>query len=111
MALDSRSPQENLLHHSDRGSQYASRDYRRELRDRGITCSMSRRGDCWDNSVVESFFATIKKELIYHEDFLNRRQATRQIFWWIEGFYNPQRRHSYLGQISPAAFEQERSRP
>jgi putative transposase len=111
MALDSRSPQENLLHHSDRGSQYASRDYRRELRDRGITCSMSRKGDCWDNSVVESFFATIKKELIHHEDFLTRRQATRQIFWWIEGFYNPQRRHSFLGHISPAVFEQERSTP
>ena len=111
MALDGRNPQDNLLHHSDRGGQYACRDYRRELRDRGISCSMSRKGDCWDNAVVESFFATLKTELIHHEDFLTRRQATRQIFWWIEGFYNRQRRHSFLGLISPAAFEQERLRP
>jgi transposase InsO family protein len=111
MALDSRSPQENLLHHSDRGSQYACRDYRRELRDRGISCSMSRKGDCWDNAVVESFFATLKTELIHHEDFLTRRQATGQIFWFIEGFYNTNRKHSFLGQTSPAQFEEGRSTP
>ena len=109
MALDSRSPQENLLHHSDRGSQYACRDYRRELRDRGISCSMSRKGDCWDNAVLESFFATLKTELIHHEDFLTRRQATRQIFWFIEGFYNTSRKHSFLGQISPMQFEERSS--
>jgi len=105
MALDSRSPQDNLLHHSDRGSQYAARDYRRELRARGITCSMSRRGDCWDNAVLESFFATLKTEFIHHEDFQDRREATRKIFWFIEGFYNTNRKHSFLGQISPAQFE------
>ena len=105
MALDGRNPQENLLHHSDQGSQYASRDYQRELDERGITCSMSRKGDCWDNAVLEAFFASLKKELIYGTDFLTRRQATREIFWWIEGFYNTKRRHSFLGQVSPAEFE------
>jgi transposase InsO family protein len=111
MALDGRDPQENLLHHSDRGSQYACRDYRGELRDRGISCSMSRKRDPWDNAVVESFFATLKTELIHHEDFLTRRQATGQIFWFIEGFYNRSRKHSFLGQISPAQFEERSSTP
>jgi putative transposase len=105
MALESRSPQDNLLHHSDRGSQYASRDYRDELRTRGITCSMSRKGDCWDNAVLESFFATLKTECIHHEEFQDRREATRQIFRFIEGFYNTTRKHSFLGQISPVQFE------
>ena len=105
MALDARSPQKNLLHHSDRGGQYACRDYRRELRDRGITCSMSRKGDCWDNAVLEAFFASLKKELVHLEDFLTRRQATQEIFWYIEGFYNTIRRHSFLGQLSPMEFE------
>ena len=105
MALDCRSPQDNLLHHSDRGSQYASRDYRRELRTRGITCSMSRKGNCWDNAVLESFFATLKTECIHHEDFYDRQEATRKIFWFIEGFYNTTRKHSFLGQLSPLQFE------
>jgi transposase InsO family protein len=109
MALESRNPQENLLHHSDRGSQYAGRDYRRELRDRGITCSMSRKGNCWDNAVVESFFATLKTELVHHEDFLTRRHATGQIFWFIEGFYNTSRKHSFLGHVSPAQYEERDS--
>jgi transposase InsO family protein len=109
MALDGRHPQENLLHHSDRGSQYASRDYQRELNERRITCSMSRRGDCWDNAVLESFFATLKKELIYQHDFLTRQEATRELFWFIEGFYNTRRRHSYLGQVSPMEFEDRSS--
>lgn len=105
MALDARNPQENLLYHSDQGSQYASRDYQRELDERGITCSMSRKANCWDNAVLEAFFATLKKELIYGSDFLTRRQATQEIFWYIEGFYNTCRRHSFLGQMSPAEFE------
>ena len=109
MALDARHPQENLLHHSDRGSQYAARDYRRELEQRGIVCSMSRKGDCYDNAVLEAFFATLKKELIYLHDFETRREATREIFWYIEGFYNPRRRHSFLGQISPMEFENRHS--
>ena len=70
---------------------------------------MSRKGDCWDNAVVESFFATLKTELIHHQDFLTRRQATGQIFWFIEGFYNTSRKHSFLGHTSPAKFEEERS--
>lgn len=109
MALDERNPQENLLHHSDRGSQYACRDYRKELSDRRIVCSMSRKGDCWDNAVLEAFFATLKKELIYLEEFETRREATQQIFWYIEGFYNTRRRHSFLGQTSPNQFEEKHS--
>ncbi len=109
MALDDRNPQENLLHHSDRGSQYACRDYRKELSDRRITCSMSRKGDCWDNAVLEAFFATLKKELIYLELFETRREATTAIFWYIEGFYNTRRRHSFLGQTSPDRFEERHS--
>ncbi len=69
---------------------------------------MSRKGDCWDNAVVESFFATLKTELIHHEDFLTRRQATGQIFWFIEGFYNTSRKHSFLGYVSPVQFEGSR---
>jgi transposase InsO family protein len=109
MALDSRSPQENLLHHTDRGGQYASRDYQRELQQRGIVCSMSRRGDCWDNAVLESFFATLKKELIHGSDFATRQEAIREIFWYIEAFYNTRRRHSFLGRVSPMEFEDRSS--
>ena len=105
MALDSRNPQENLLHHSDRGSQYASRDYRRELRDRGITCSMSRKGDCWDNAVAESFFKTIKTELIYDCKFQTIQQAKLAVFEYIEIWYNKKRRHSALGYLSPESYE------
>jgi transposase InsO family protein len=111
MALDGRNPQENLLHHSDRGGQYASRDYQRELAERGIACSMSRRGDCWDNAVLEAFFANLKKELIHQYDFLTRQEAIRELFWYIEGFYNTRRRHSFLGQISPSEFEERSSTP
>ncbi len=93
------------LRRSLESTQYASRDYRQELQTRGITCSMSRKGDCWDNAVLESFFATLKTECIHHEDFRDRREATRQIFWFIEGFYNTTRKHSFLGQISPVQFE------
>ena len=94
------------LHHSDRGVQYAAGDYRKLLRDNGITCSMSRRGNCWDNAVVESFFATLKKELVRHERFQTKAEAKAKIFEYIEVFYNRVRRHSSLGQISPAQFEQ-----
>lgn len=105
MALSGRCPGGELVHHSDRGSQYASDDYQRLLRQRGILCSMSRKGDCWDNAVVESFFSTLKKELIYRCDFVTREGARREIFDYIEVFYNRQRRHSYLGYLSPAEFE------
>jgi len=105
MALYGRSPGAGLLHHSDRGSQYASGDYQRALRQRGIVCSMSRKGDCWDNAVVESFFATLKRELVDGRCFRTRAEAIRAIFEYIEVFYNRQRRHSYLGYMSPEQFE------
>ena len=105
MALEGRNPEGGLIHHSDRGSQYASDDYQQVLKRCGIQCSMSRRGDCWDNAVVESFFATLKQELIHRRRFLTRSQATQEIFDYIEVFYNRQRRHSSLGYLSPAEFE------
>jgi transposase InsO family protein len=104
-ALNARRPPPGLLHHSDRGSPYASADYRAALKGRGIIASMSRTGDCWDNSVAESFFATIKAELIDVERFATRAAADAAIADYIECFYNPQRRHSYLGFISPIEFE------
>ncbi len=105
MALYGRNPATGLIHHSDRGSQYASGDYQKELSRRGIVCSMSRRGDCWDNAVVESFFATLKRELVYRHHFGTRAQAIQAIFEYIEVFYNRQRRHSHLGYLSPEQFE------
>jgi putative transposase len=105
MALHGRDPGAGLIHHSDRGSQYASDDYQEELNRRGIVCSMSRKGDCWDNAVVESFFATLKRELVYRHCFVTRAEATQTIFEYIEVFYNRQRRHSHLGYLSPEQFE------
>ena len=103
MALKRRGPGTGLLHHSDQGSPYASEDYQTILDGRGITCSMSRRGNCFDNAVMESFFSTVKSEL--GERFEGYGVAKEQLFDYIEVFYNQQRRHSTLGQISPAAFE------
>ena len=97
----------SVLHHSDRGSQYASKDYRQALSEAGFVASMSRRGDCYDNAPVESFFATLKKELIAEEVFYTRSQARREIADYIERFYNSWRRHSALGYLSPAAFEEK----
>jgi transposase InsO family protein len=95
----------DLVHHSDRGSQYASHDYRDTLDRAGITCSMSRRGDCWDNAVAESFFGTLKMELLYELP-LQTRSATRDaVADYIENFYNVRRRHSSLGYRSPVEFE------
>lgn len=107
MAVMSRRPSEGLIHHSDRGVQYACNDYQKALAKRGMKCSMSRKGDCWDNSVAESFFSTLKKELVYRKKFATREQARREIFDFIEVFYNRQRMHSYLGYQSPAEFEGE----
>lgn len=95
------------LHHSDRGVQYASAAYRRLLTEAGFTTSMSRKGDCWDNAVVESFFATLTKELLIDGVFATRTDATREVFEFIEIWYNRQRRHSSLGYRSPAQFEEE----
>ena len=105
MALTHRQRPQILVHHSDQGSQYASNDYQRLLRNHGIECSMSRRGNCWDNAVVESFFATLKTELTHHEIYQNPNQAKGEIFEFIEVFYNQQRRHSTLGYQTPADFE------
>ena len=104
-ALVQRPGARDLLHHSDRGSQYASHDYRDALDQAGITCSMSRRGDCWDNAVAESFFGTLKTELIYELP-LQTRSATRSaVVEYIETFYNVRRRHSSLDYLSPVEFE------
>ncbi len=105
-ALGQRSVPTQLLHHSDRGSQYASDAYRCLLRRHGVVCSMSRKGDCWDNAVVESFFGTLKTELIHRETWRTRGQARGAVFEYIEVFYNRQRRHSSLGYRSPAEFEE-----
>jgi len=104
MALKRRCPETGLLHHSDRGSPYASEDYQAILEAHGITCSMSRRGDCYDNAVMEAFFSTVKIEL--SDRFDSGDAAKRALFQYIEVFYNQRRRHSTLGYISPAVFEQ-----
>src|SRR5436190_21218469 len=108
MAQTRRRPPRVLLHHSDRGSQYASGDDQRMLAQHGIVCSMSRRGDCWDNAVAESFFATLKVELVHHAAWTTRAAARRELFDYLEPFYNGRRRHSALGYLSPRAFEQQR---
>ncbi len=105
MAVQRRCPGEALVAHSDRGSQYASDHYRRLLASRGITCSMSRRGNCWDNAPMESFFASLKKELVHDEDYRTRAEARASVFEYIEVFYNRVRRHSALGYKSPAEYE------
>jgi putative transposase len=103
MALNRRCPEAGLLHHSDRGSTYASADYQDRLEAHGITCSMSRTGDCYDNAVMEAFFSTVKIELA--DRFDSHGQAKRELFDYIEGFYNTRRRHSTLDYIGPAEFE------
>jgi len=103
MALNRRCPETGLLHHSDRGSTYASEDYQDRLATQGITCSMSRTGDCYDNAVMEAFFSTLKTELA--DEFASHGQAKRELFDYIEAFYNTRRRHSTLDYVSPAEFE------
>jgi transposase InsO family protein len=105
MALTTRRPLSGLVHHSDRGCQYASADYQHALAANGLVCSMSRKGDCWDNAVAESFFATLKTELVNEADFATRAQARTAIFDFIEVFYNRRRRHSFLGYLCPVEFE------
>jgi transposase InsO family protein len=104
-ALCQRRPAPGLVHHSDRGSQYASEAFQQALETAGIGCSMSRRGNCWDNAPVESFFGTLKQELVNRCRFATREAARREVFEYIEVWYNRQRRHSSLGYVSPAAFE------
>lgn len=105
MALHRRTPTTELLHHSDRGSQYAATAYQQRLTTHCITGGMSRRGNCWDNACVESFFGTLKRELIYQRQYRTREDATQDIFEYIEVFYNQRRRHSTPGYCSPAEFE------
>ena len=105
MAVARRRPGAGLLHHSDRGVQYASDDYQALLAEHGIGCSMSGRGDCWDNAVMESFWSTLKTELVHHERYATRAQAKASIFEYVEVFYNRIRLHSSLGYKSPEAFE------
>ncbi|MBK8260489.1 MAG: IS3 family transposase [Nannocystis sp.] len=106
-ALGHREPSEDgLIFHSDRGSQYAANDYREALRAAGIECSMSRKGECWDNAVAESFNSTLKTEMVHRTIFLSRATAKTTIAEWIEVFYNRQRRHSTIGYSTPVAFEE-----
>ena len=105
MALGQRRPDCGLLHHSDRGSQYASLEFQGALAAAGGVCSMSRRGNCFDNAVVESFFGTLKVELVHRCRFATREMARREVFDYIEVWYNQQRRHSSLGYVSPVEFE------
>ena len=107
MALARRSPGGGLLHHSDRGVQYASEDYRHLLQSHGIECSMSGKGDCWDNAVMESFWGTLKTELVNHEHYETREQARASIFEYIEVFYNRSRLHSSIGFKTPAEVERD----
>lgn len=104
-AIKARQPEKGLLHHSDRGSQYASKEYRKTLGLFGITCSMSRKANCWDNAPMERFFSSLKSEWLKDKIFPSHGAATTAIFEYIETFYNPKRRHAALGYLSPIQFE------
>jgi transposase InsO family protein len=106
MAIKRRTPKQGLIYHTDRGSQYASYEHKALLEKHGIIQSMSRKGDCWDNAVAESFFHSLKTELIYHEKFITRAQANEKIFEYIEIFYNRKRIHSSNNYMSPCEFEE-----
>ena len=105
MATAQRSPGPGLLHHSDRGVQYASEAYQWALDELEMVCSMSRKGNCWDNAMMESFFGSLKTEWVYGKDYQTREEAKNDLFIYIEVFYNRQRRHAALGYVSPADFE------
>jgi len=105
MASTQRSPEHGLLVHSDQGSQYTASSYRNMLNELGMICSMSRKGECHDNAVAESFFHSLKVELIYHNQFKTRIEARQAIFKYIELFYNRKRRHSYLNYQAPLEYE------
>ena len=105
MAVAQRAPARGLIVHSDRGSQYASHEHRKALRGLGAKCSMSRKGNCWDNAVAESFFASLRKELTDRVTFLTRDAARSHVFAYIEAFYNRARRHSTINYQSPVNFE------
>jgi len=106
-AVSHKRPPPGLIHHSDRGSQYCAHDYRRLLTQFGMRCSMSRKGNCYDNAPMESFWGTLKTELVHHQRYETRGQARNEITEYIEIFYNRQRRHSKLGNLAPAVFAQQ----
>jgi putative transposase len=108
MAIQRRRPPKDLIHHSDRGVQYASTAYQNVLKNNGMVCSMSRKGNCWDNAPAESFFSTLKTECVDDKIYLSRSQAKREIFEYIEAFYNRKRRHSSIGGLTPENFENKR---
>ena len=105
MSLSNRGKLNKVIVHSDQGSTYASGDYRKLIKDKGLLCSMSRKGECHDNAVAGSFFGTLKTELVDDEDYRTRAEAKQSLFEYIEVFYNRRRRHSYLGYVSPVEFE------
>ena len=105
MAIQQRKPDAGLLHHSDRGSQYTGKPYRKLLAANQMLVSMSGKGDCWDNAPTESFFSTLKREQVHHKYYETRESAQTDIFFYIEAFYNRKRRHSTLGYLTPMAFE------
>ena len=107
MAIWRRGRPRTLMHHSDQGSQYTSEAFQRLMRDNGITCSMSRSGNCWDNAAMESFFSSLKTERIRGQVYRTRDQARSDVFDYIERFYNPTRRHSTLGYLSPMQYEEQ----
>ena len=107
MAIWRRGKPDALLHHSDRGSQYTSEQFQRLMADHGVTCSMSRAGNCWDNAAMESFFSSLKIERTARKTYRTRNQAKADVFDYIECFYNPKRRHSTLGYLSPMEFEKQ----
>jgi putative transposase len=110
MAVGAKRPRPGLIHHSDRGSQYCAQDYQAQLQQFGLIPSMSRRGNCYDNAPMESFWGTLKNELVHHRRYTTRAQARHEISAYIEIFYNRQRRHSRLGNLSPVAFAQQWAR-
>ena len=105
MALGRRDPGQGLVHHTDRGSQYASFDYQDILKEHDIVCSMSRKGNCYDNAVAESFFGRLKSEWVNHQRYLSRSEAIRSLFYYIEIFYNRKRRHSSIDYATPQEYE------
>jgi putative transposase len=109
-AITTKRPAPGLLHHFDRGAQYCAHDYQARLKQFGLHASMSRRGNCYNNAPMESFWGTLKNELVHHRRYETREQARREISEYIELFYNRQRRHSRLGNLSPVAFAQQWAR-
>ena len=105
-AITTRRPEKGLIHHSDRGSQYCAHEYRKILETYGVIASMSRKGNCYDNAPMESFWGTLKQELVHHRRYRTRQEAIEDITEYIEVFYNRQRRQARLGYLSPAAYEQ-----